>query len=71
VTYGLPSIDTRIPPDVLRSTRADSEEHETQRGRKVVTMIDWDSENWGGTVHLAANGSWVRDKQRPDSDGQD
>jgi hypothetical protein len=47
----------------LRSTK--------RNGRKVVTMIDWDSENWGGTVHLAANGSWVRDKQRPDSDGQD
>ncbi len=39
--------------------------------RNVVTMIDWDSENWGGSVHLAANGSWVRDKHRPDSDGQD
>ena len=70
MTYGLPSIDTRIPPDVLRSTRADSEEHETQRGRKVVTMIDGDCEN-GVAVRLAANGAWVRDKQRPDGDRQD
>ena len=25
-------------------------------------MIDWNSEDWGGKVHLAANGSWVADK---------
>jgi hypothetical protein len=25
-------------------------------------MIDWDSEDWGGHVHLAANGSWVADR---------
>ena len=25
-------------------------------------MIDWDSEDWGGHVHYAANGSWVVDK---------
>ena len=70
VTYGLPSIDTRIPPDVLRSTRADSEEHETQRGRKVVTMIDWDCENWGGRPPRRERLVGA-DKQRPDSDGQD
>lgn len=34
-------------------------------------MIDWESEDWGGSVHFAANGSWVRDKHRPDGDGQD
>jgi hypothetical protein len=34
-------------------------------------MIDWSSETWGGTVHLAANGSWVRDKHSPDSDAAD
>ena len=33
-------------------------------------MVDWDSETWGGTVHLAANGSWVSDKHRdPDAQG--
>ena len=37
----------------------------------VVTMINWESETWGGTVHLASNGSWVDDKHRRDSDGQD
>jgi len=32
---------------------------EKRRDRKeVVAMIDWDSDSWGGTVHLAANGSW-------------
>lgn len=25
-------------------------------------MIDWNSDSWGGTVHLASNGSWVADK---------
>jgi len=29
-------------------------------------MIDWDSDNWGGKVHLAANGSWVADKHGDD-----
>jgi hypothetical protein len=37
----------------------------------VVTMIDWDSEDWGGAVHLAANGSWVQDKHRSSSDEDD
>ena len=22
-------------------------------------MIDWDSDTWGGTVHLASDGSWL------------
>lgn len=35
------------------------------------TMIDWDSDTWGGTVHLASNGSWVDDTHRRDADGQD
>ena len=26
-------------------------------------MIDWDSENWGGGVTYAADGSWLGDKQ--------
>lgn len=34
-------------------------------------MVDWDSDNWGGTVHLAANGSWVADKHASDRDAQD
>jgi hypothetical protein len=25
-------------------------------------MIDWNSEDWGGGVTYAANGSWVTDK---------
>lgn len=25
-------------------------------------MIDWDSDRWGGQVHLASNGSWVSDR---------
>lgn len=25
-------------------------------------MIDWDSEDWGGHVHYAADGSWVTDR---------
>ncbi|HEX2892900.1 MAG TPA: hypothetical protein VHO29_02735 [Marmoricola sp.] len=39
--------------------------------RDVVTMIDWDSETWGGTVHLAADGSWVEDTHRRDADSED
>ena len=38
--------------------------------RNVVTMVDWDSQSWGGTVHLAANGSWVDDKHTRDADHQ-
>ena len=34
-------------------------------------MIDWNSETWGGTVHLAANGSWVPDKHSADADASD
>ena len=32
-------------------------------------MIDWDSDSWGGRVHLASDGSWVSDKhtEEPDS----
>ena len=40
-------------------------------GKDVVTMIDWESDSWGGTVHLAANGSWVNTKHGHDSDQQD
>jgi hypothetical protein len=29
-------------------------------------MIDWNSENWGGGVHYAENGSWVNDKHSAD-----
>ncbi len=25
-------------------------------------MIEWGSPDWGGRVHYAENGSWVRDK---------
>jgi hypothetical protein len=28
----------------------------------LITMIDWNSDNWGGDVHYAQNGSWVSDR---------
>ena len=31
------------------------------------TMIDWDSDDWGGTVHYASDGSWVTGKHDEDS----
>jgi hypothetical protein len=31
-------------------------------------MIDWDSEDWGGRVTYAANGSWVPDKHDEEAD---
>ena len=31
-------------------------------------MIDWNSENWGGGVTFAANGSWVTDKHGDEAD---
>jgi hypothetical protein len=34
-------------------------------------MIDWDSEDWGGRVHLASNGSWVTDKHGEEPRDQD
>jgi hypothetical protein len=34
-------------------------------------MVDWESDTWGGTVHLADNGSWVADKHTRDRDAQD
>ena len=34
-------------------------------------MIDWNSENWGGGVTFAANGSWVADKHDDEADVQD
>ena len=34
-------------------------------------MIDWDSENWGGGVTYAANGSWVADKHGDDNTDHD
>jgi len=39
-------------------------------GREVLTMIDWDSDTWGGGVHYAADGSWVPDRLGDDIDGQ-
>lgn len=27
-----------------------------------MRTIDWNADDWGGHVHLAANGSWVDDK---------
>lgn len=32
-------------------------------GDEGDTMIDWDSETWGGGVTYAADGSWLGDKQ--------
>ena len=34
-------------------------------------MIDWNSENWGGGVTYAADGSWVSDKHSDEGDVQD
>lgn len=34
---------------------------------EVFTMIDWESDSWGGNIHFASNGSWVAD--RHDDDG--
>jgi hypothetical protein len=34
-------------------------------GRKQ--MIDWSSDDWGGGVTYAANGSWVNDKHDDES----
>lgn len=31
-------------------------------------MIEWGSPDWGGRVHYAENGSWVRDKHDKDKD---
>jgi hypothetical protein len=31
-------------------------------------MIEWGSPDWGGRVHEAENGSWVRDKHDRDKD---
>ena len=39
--------------------------------RKVTTMIDWHSDDWGNKVHYASNGSWVSDKQGDEPDGHD
>lgn len=30
-------------------------------------MIEWGSENWGGNVHYASNGSWVTDRHDDDT----
>jgi len=34
-------------------------------------MIEWGSENWGGNVHYASNGSWVTDKHDDDAANAD
>jgi hypothetical protein len=34
-------------------------------------MIDWESDNWGGGITYAANGSWVADKHLDDDSPQD
>ncbi len=31
-------------------------------------MIEWGSENWGGNVHYASDGSWVSDRHDEDPD---
>ena len=31
-------------------------------------MIDWDSEDWGGRVHYASDGSWVADRHGDEAD---
>jgi hypothetical protein len=37
----------------------------------VITVIEWGSENWGGNVHYASNGSWVTDKHGDDETNAD
>jgi len=34
-------------------------------------MIEWGSDNWGGNVHHAENGSWVTDRHGADEAEQD
>ena len=34
-------------------------------------MIEWGSDNWGGNVHHAANGSWVVDRHGDDAANAD
>lgn len=34
-------------------------------------MIDWDSEDWGGGVTYASNGSWVVDAHGQDDSNGD
>jgi hypothetical protein len=34
------------------------------------TMIDWESGDWGGRVHLASNGSWVPDRHGDEADDE-
>jgi hypothetical protein len=38
------------------------------KGDKEMAMIEWGSPDWGGRVHYAENGSWVRDKHDKDKD---
>lgn len=33
-------------------------------------MIDWESGDWGGRVHLASNGSWVPDRHGDEADDE-
>jgi hypothetical protein len=47
-----------VPGRTLEATTGDD-------GHKGDTMIDWDSETWGGGVTYAADGSWLGDKQSP------
>ncbi len=41
-------------------------QHQHRQRRDVIAMIEWGSENWGGNVHYASNGSWVTDKHGDD-----
>ena len=34
-------------------------------------MINWDSDNWGGRVHFASDGSWVADKHGDEGEHQE
>jgi hypothetical protein len=38
---------------------------------EVMTMINWDSDNWGGRVHYASDGSWVADKHGDEGEHQE
>jgi hypothetical protein len=52
-----------FPEIVGGGAHAESDDRDT--GHKGETMIDWDSETWGGGVTYAADGSWLGDKQSP------
>ena len=41
--------------------------HQPDLDEEMIPMIDWGSEDWGGGVHHATNGSWVTDTHGADA----